>query len=318
MFTALLIFTFGIVTIFIGLSSVFDKASRNITNKYFFAYCACLAVRFLVQSVIIVSIRLNGAKYAWEYYDGMLNSSIVLQFINGAALMVAMLFMISYFRSLTKVKPPRIELIQKLICIVAAIQLVQFFVFNIYNTFNPDKHYQLLSIIINVSSLILTASAFIATAYVLIYWRRNAKLRREQHQANIFLWIMAVGILITSVEVLEFTRTNYLGTVTFIHLFEFVKVLVMFNFARKFSEMSFTVTNMSEHLYKTVKMPVLTLDETGKVVLCNAYSEGFFKTRAQKLYSMTIFELLTFAASWTSLNAKNKPARFLTITRAAS
>jgi response regulator RpfG family c-di-GMP phosphodiesterase len=67
------------------------------------------------------------------------------------------------------------------------------------------------------------------------------------------------------------------------------------HYANQYNSFSFNITNLAAYVYTAVKLPVLILDDTGDIVLCNTASESFFKKNVEQLNRLKLFDLFDFA-----------------------
>jgi len=73
-----------------------------------------------------------------------------------------------------------------------------------------------------------------------------------------------------------------------------VLVFVLNNYANQYNRFSFNVSNLAKYVYTAVKLPVLILDDTGNIVLCNTASENFFKKNTEQLTKLKLIDLFDF------------------------
>jgi response regulator RpfG family c-di-GMP phosphodiesterase len=66
-------------------------------------------------------------------------------------------------------------------------------------------------------------------------------------------------------------------------------------YANQYNSFSFNISNLAAYVYTAVKLPVLILNDTGDIMLCNTASESFFKKNTEQLIKLKLFDLFDFA-----------------------
>jgi len=74
-----------------------------------------------------------------------------------------------------------------------------------------------------------------------------------------------------------------------------VLLFICNHYANQYNSFSFNISNLAAYVYTAVKLPVLILDDTGNIMLCNTASESFFKLTTEQLNRLKLFSLFDFA-----------------------
>jgi response regulator RpfG family c-di-GMP phosphodiesterase len=86
---------------------------------------------------------------------------------------------------------------------------------------------------------------------------------------------------------------TFIGTMIFI--------IICNHYANQYNSFSFNISNLAEYVYTAVKLPVLILDVSGDIMLCNASSESFFLKNGEQLCKLKLFDLFNFENGLSSL-----------------
>jgi HD-GYP domain-containing protein (c-di-GMP phosphodiesterase class II) len=73
-------------------------------------------------------------------------------------------------------------------------------------------------------------------------------------------------------------------------------IIVCNRYANQYNSFSFNIFNLATYVYEAVKLPVLILDDTGNIILCNKASESFFKKDSGQITELTLFSLFDFGS----------------------
>jgi response regulator RpfG family c-di-GMP phosphodiesterase len=71
-------------------------------------------------------------------------------------------------------------------------------------------------------------------------------------------------------------------------------IIVCNRYANQYNSFSFNIYNLATYVYEAVKLPVLILDDTGNIILCNKASESFFKKDNGQITKLTLLTLFDF------------------------
>ncbi|MDR2583137.1 MAG: HD domain-containing protein [Fibromonadaceae bacterium] len=71
-------------------------------------------------------------------------------------------------------------------------------------------------------------------------------------------------------------------------------IFIFNDYANQYNNFSFNVSNLAKYVYTAVKLPVLILDDTSDIMLCNAASESFFKKNTEQLTKLKLMDLFDF------------------------
>jgi response regulator RpfG family c-di-GMP phosphodiesterase len=135
-------------------------------------------------------------------------------------------------------------------------------------------------------------------------WIKLASLKRDRMQA-VTMTISSLVIFSSFFFFLSFPDLNaeiitFSGTMIFI--------IICNHYANQYNSFSFNITNLAEYVYTAVKLPVLILDVSGDIMLCNASSESFFRKSADELSKLRLFDLFNFGNGFSSLELHKKDA----------
>jgi response regulator RpfG family c-di-GMP phosphodiesterase len=72
-------------------------------------------------------------------------------------------------------------------------------------------------------------------------------------------------------------------------------IFICNHYANQYNSFSFNVANLAAYVYTAVKLPVLILNDTGDIMLCNTASESFFRKNTEQLAKLKLFDLFDFA-----------------------
>ncbi|MCL2139944.1 MAG: HD domain-containing protein [Treponema sp.] len=85
-------------------------------------------------------------------------------------------------------------------------------------------------------------------------------------------------------------------------------IVICNHYANQYNSFSFNITNLAGYVYSSVKLPVLILDVSGNIMLCNASSESFFQKSADQIIKLKLFDLFTFENGFSSPGLHKKEA----------
>ncbi|MDR2595380.1 MAG: HD domain-containing protein [Fibromonadaceae bacterium] len=127
--------------------------------------------------------------------------------------------------------------------------------------------------------------------YLQYKWIKSAYLKRDRLQAKTILIGSLVSLIFLAGQLIS--STYWMEIIPFIAL---LALIFIFNdYANQYNNFSFNVANLAKYVYTAVKLPVLILDDTGDIMLCNAASESFFKKNTEQLTNIKLFDLFDFA-----------------------
>jgi len=283
-----LIFTFiyiviSLLALFLGIFQIVGKNQRSTLNWYFFAICLVVAIStfntsFSFYKALLENVHLGESSYIFS------TTNIVLQTIK----IMAVPFLFAFILNLSKINSKRFKILQYVLLSANSLAVASIFIILITSTNAIDI---LSSPFFNIFTLLIVIFSFCCLIFLLYKWIRTASLKRDRLQAKTISIASLVSLL--SLVCLLFSLSSY-----FIELIPFIGILALLficnHYAKQYNSFSFNISNLAAYVYTAVKLPVLILDDTGNIVLCNTASESFFKQTTEQLNRLKLFSLFDF------------------------
>jgi len=144
----------------------------------------------------------------------------------------------------------------------------------------------------NILVLLIVIFSFFCLILLLYKWIRTASLKRDRSQAKT-ISIASLISLVSLVCLLFTINSHWIELVPYIGMLTFL--FICNHYANQYNSFSFNISNLAAYVYTAVKLPVLILNETGDIMLCNTASEIFFKKQAGLLIKLKLFDLFEFS-----------------------
>jgi len=301
-----LIFTYiyisiSVIVLFLGTSQIVGKSRRSALNWYFFGICV----------VVAISDFNNGVQYYEAFKEGVVlgESSYTFTKLNMVLSITKVMivpFLFSFIHILSKIKSKGIRVLQYVLfsvntLIVSAIFIIIAASINAINI--------LISYVFNTSVLLIVLFSLGCLVFLQYKWIKSASLKRDRSQAKTILIGSLIALVSLSAD-LAASRTHYLYS--WVELIPFMWLLTLIfilnNYANQYNNFSFNISNLAAYVYTAVKLPVLILDDTGDIMLCNTASESFFRKNIEQLKKLKLFDLFDFGNISLSLQRQKKDA----------
>ncbi len=292
MIFAIIYFVMSFIVLFLGTSQVVGKNQRSTLNWYFLAIC----------TVVAISTFNNGILFYKAFSEGVIltESSYVFSKLNMILSLIKIMivpFLFSFILSLSKIKSKKIEILQLILLSVNTLTFlvtsgIAIIFAHSVNIFSSDWFNTLL--------LLIIVFEFFCLAYLLYMWVKSASLRRDRLQAKtiligslVSLIFLVAHLIISSIGKFDSYYIYWMELVPFMALLALV--FVFNHYANQYNNFSFNVSNLAAYVYTAVKLPVLILDDSASIMLCNTASVGFFKKNTEQLTKLKLFDLFDFA-----------------------
>jgi len=282
MIFAVIYFVISFIVLFLGTFQIVGRKHRSNLNWYFFALCGVIAISTFNNGILFYEAFLEGVNLGESGYIftklNMILSSVKIMIIP---------FLFSFILSLSKIKSKRIRILHIILLSVNTLTVSVIFII-IFASINAIN---ILSSNFNRLVLLIVIFSFCCLIYLLYKWIKSVSLKRDRLQAITILLICIISLF--SLIAFSIILNSYL-----IELIRFIGLLVfafVFNhYANKYNKFSFNVSNLAKYVYTAVKLPVLILDDTGDIMLCNTVSESFFKKNTEQLTKLKLTDLFDF------------------------
>jgi response regulator RpfG family c-di-GMP phosphodiesterase len=282
---------------FLGMSQIVGKSRRNALNWYFFGICI----------VVAISSANNGVQYYLALLEnvGRAETSYILSTLNiifSLIKIMAVPFLFAFILNLSKINSKKIRILQ--FVLLSANTLFIFAIIIILVTF-VNAVSILSSSFFNMFALLIVIFSFCCLIFLLYKWIKSASLKRDRLQAKTIS--IASLISLFSLVCLLFTlSSDRIELIPFIGIMAFI--FVCNHYANQYNSFSFNISNLATYVYTAVKLPVLILDDTGDIMLCNTASESFFRKNTEQLTKLKLFDLFDFGNIPLSLQRQKKDA----------
>jgi len=279
---------------FFGLFQIVGKNQRSTLNWYFFALCAVIAVSSFNNAVqfyyaISEDVNLGESSYIFS------KTNMVLSLIK----IMIVPFLFSFILNLSKIKSKRITVLQH---ILLSVNTLAFSVTSVAAVTFANTKVFFSSYLFNTSFLLIIIFELICLIYLMYKWIKSASLKRDRLQAKTVLLGSIVSLFFLVVHLI-ITQSHSSYWTELIPFFGLLALVIVFNnYANQYNNFSFNISNLAAYVYTAVKLPVLILDDTGDIMLCNTASESFFRKDTGQLTGQKLFSLFNFADNLLSDN----------------
>jgi len=293
---ALIYFAISTLVFFQGLFQIVGKKQRSDLNWYFFAICTIIAISSFNNSVMFYKafsegVNLGESSYIFSKLNMILSTTKIM----------IVPFLFSFILNLSKIKSKGIKMLQLISLYASALTFSVIFIIAVTSV---DAIGVLSSPLFNTSVLLIVIFFFCCLIFLQYKWIKSASLKRDRLQAKTILTFSMVSIIFLAGHLIVFDYWAEL--IPFIALLALVFVLN--DYANQYNNFSFNVGNLAGYVYTAVKLPVLILDDTGDIMLCNTTSESFFKKNTEQLTKLKLLDLFDFSDSPLSLQRNKKDA----------
>jgi len=289
----------SLLVLFQGVFQIVGKNKRSALNWYFFAICAVVAIStFNSGFMYYIAFSKNENRDEIDYVFSTAN--IIFSTIK----IMAVPFLFAFIFNLSKINSRKIKILQ-LVLLSANILTISAIFIIIITSANAISIFS--SNFFNIFVLLIVIFSFCCLILLLYKWIKTASLKRDRLQAKTISIACLISLL--SLVCLLFTLNSnlyfielipYLGIATFIFICN--------HYANQYNSFSFNISNLAAYVYSAVKLPVLILDDTGNIMLCNTASESFFKKNTEQLTKLKLFDLFDFGNILLSLQRQKKDA----------
>ena len=283
------------------MSQIVGKSRRNALNWYFFAICIVVAISTFNNGIMFYNANIEGVALGESSYT-FTKLNMILSIIK----VMIVPFLFSFIHILSKIKSKRIRILQHVLFFVNTLVVFAIFIIIVVSI---DAISFLSSYVFNTSVLLMVLFSLGGLAFLLYKWIKTASLKRDRSQAKTIL----IGSLIALVSLSGDLSTshshflfNWMELIPFMWLLTLV--FIFNNYANQYNNFSFNVSNLATYVYTAVKLPVLILDDTGNIMLCNTASESFFKKNIEQLNRLKLLDLFDFGNIPLSLQRQKKDA----------
>ena len=264
------------------------KNQRNSLNWYFFALCAIIAISTFNNGILFYKAFSEGVHLGKSSYI-FTKLNMILSIIK----VMIVPFLFSFILILSKIKSKKIRILQHVLLYVNTLVVSAIF---IIIAASVDAISFLSSYLFNTSVLLIVLFSFGCMVFLQYKWIKCASLKRDRSQAktvligSIIAFVFLTGDLFVSDSHYLY---NWMELIPFTWLL--VLIFVFNHYANQYNNFSFNISNLAAYVYTAVKLPVLILDDTGDIMLCNTASESFFKKNTEQLAKLKLFDLFDFA-----------------------
>jgi response regulator RpfG family c-di-GMP phosphodiesterase len=287
---AIIYWVMSFIVLFLGTSQIVGKNQRGTLNWYFFAICAIIAITTFNNGILFYKAFSEGV--------GLGESSYVFSKISMILSLIKIMivpFLFSFILSLSKIKSKRIRILQ---FILLSVNTLAFLITSITAVTLVSSTNFFSSYFFNASFLLIIIFEFCCLIYLMFKWIKSASLKRDRLQAKTILIGSLVSLIFLVVHLILAgpMSVTYLYWMELIPFLALLALVFIFNhYANQYNNFSFNIANLAAYVYTAVKLPVLILDDTGDIMLCNTTSESFFKKNTEQLTKLNLFDLFDFA-----------------------
>jgi len=282
---ALIYFVISLLVLFQGIFQIVGKNKRSALNWYFFAICAVVAISTFNSGLMYyIAFSKNENRDEIDYVFSTAN--IIFSTIK----IMAVPFLFAFILNLSKINSRKIKILQFILLSANILTISVIFIIIIISA-NAISIFS--SNFFNIFVLLIVIFSFCCLIFLLYRWIKTASLKRDRLQAKTISIACLISLL--SLVCLLFTLNSnlyfielipYLGIATFIFICN--------HYANQYNSFSFNISNLAAYVYTAVKLPVLILDDTGDIMLCNTASESFFRKNAGQLTKLKLSNLFDF------------------------
>jgi HD-GYP domain-containing protein (c-di-GMP phosphodiesterase class II) len=285
------------LALFLGIFQIVGKNQRGTLNWYFFAICTVVAISTFNTGISFYiafteNVRLGESSYIFSTINIVFSTIKVM----------AVPFLFAFILNLSKINSKKFRILQFVLLSANSLAVASIYIILVTSVNAVDI---LSSPFFNIFVLLIVIFSFFCLILLLYKWIRTAFLKRDRLQAKTISIASLVSLL--SLVCLLFSLSSYL-----IELVPYIGMLALLficnYYANQYNSFSFNISNLAAYVYTAVKLPVLILDDTGNIVLCNNASESFFKNNIDMLKRMKLFDLFYFENTSLSLQRQKKDA----------
>jgi HD-GYP domain-containing protein (c-di-GMP phosphodiesterase class II) len=284
MIFTLIYFVISLIVFSLGVFQVVGKNRRSTLNWSFFAICMVVSITTFNNSIQFYIASSEGVDVSKSSYI-----STTPNMIFSTMKIMAVPFIFVFILNLSKIKSRGIRLIQTIL--LSANTLIVSAIFFIMIS-SVDSIGILSSYFFNILVLLIVIFSFCCLVFLQYKWIKTASLKRERLQA-VTISITSLISLLFLVCLLFTLNSHWIEIIPFIGILTLV--FICNHYANQYNSFSFNIANLAAYVYTAVKLPVLILDDTGDIMLCNTASESFFKKNAEQLTKLKLFDLFDFA-----------------------
>jgi len=285
------------LVLFLGIFQIVGKNQRSTLNWYFFAICAVVAISTFNNSFMFYKAFLDNTEFGESSYTYS-TTNIIFSTIK----IMAVPFLFAFILNLSKINSKKIRILQFVLLSANTLSVTAIFIILIVsaNAINI-----LSSPFFNIFILLIVIFSFFCFILLLYKWIKTASLKRDRLQAKTISIASLISLL--SLVCLIFTLdSHWIEPIPYIGM---MALLFICNYyANQYNSFSFNITNLAAYVYTAVKLPVLILNDTGDIMLCNTASESFFKKSIEQLTMLKLLDLFDFGNISLSLQRHKKDA----------
>jgi len=281
-------FVMSLIVLFLGTSQIIGKNRLSALNWYFFAICI----------VVATSTFNNGVQYYKAFTEGVAlgESSYIFTKPNMILSIIKLMivpFLFSFILILSKIKSKGIKTLQYVLLSVNTAVVSAIF---IIIAASVQAFGILSSPLLNASVLLMVIFSLGGLAFLQYKWIKNASLKRDRSQAKTILIGSIIALVSLTGDLIVSNSSNFFVWIELIpFLWLTALIFILNNYANQYNNFSFNIANLAGYVYTAVKLPVLILNDTGDIMLCNTASESFFKKNTEQLTKLKLFDLFDFA-----------------------
>ena len=281
-------FVMSLIVLFLGTSQIIGKNRLSALNWYFFAICIVIAVSTFNNGVMFYKAYLEGVAFGESSYV-FTKMNMILSIIK----LMIVPFLFSFILVLSKIKSKKIKILQYILLSVNTLVTLAIF---IIIAVSIDAFGFLSSPLFNSSVLLIVILSLGGLAFLQYKWIKNASLKRDRSQAKTILIGSLIALVFLVGDLIVSNSSNFFVWIELIpFLWLTALVFVLNNYANQYNNFSFNISNLAGYVYTAVNLPVLILNDTGDIMLCNTASESFFKKNTEQLTKLKLFDLFDFA-----------------------
>ncbi|WP_461257204.1 hypothetical protein, partial [Treponema sp. R80B11-R83G3] len=298
MIFTLIYLVISFIVFFLGIFQIAGKNQLSTLNWYFFAICTVFAISTFNNSLLYY-ITLS------EVSDLSESSLIIIKNLNLILTPVKIMivpFLFAFILNLSGIKSKRIKILQLTLLSANALSIISIFV--IFIAF-ADAMSILSSYWFNTLITLIVIITLGCLVFLQYKWIKIASLKRDRVQAKA-ISITSLISLISLIVLVIMPDLIIIGFIPYISLMALI--FICNHYANQYNNFSFNISNLAAYVYTAVKLPVLILDDTGNIMLCNTASESFFKKNAEQLTKLKLFDLFDFGNISLSLQKQKKDA----------
>jgi response regulator RpfG family c-di-GMP phosphodiesterase len=273
----------SLLVFFLGVFQIVGKSQRSALNWYFFAICAVIAVSSLSNSIIFYKAFSEGVNLSESSYifskSNMILSSIKIMTVP---------FLFAFILNLSKINSKKFKILQLVLLSANTITVSAIFIIlitsdNVISIFSSS--------FFNIFILFIVILSFFCLILLVYKWIKTASLKRDRLQAKTISIVLLISLFYLVCLLFSF-NSHWTELIPFMGLLALV--FIFYNYANQYNNFSFNISNLAAYVYTAVKLPVLILNDTGDIMLCNTASESFFKQNAGQLTRLKLFNLFDF------------------------